>query len=269
MSLSYSNTQESFFHALLSDFKGYKFCKVIAYAMAIIDRGLFVSQDQSPSDISHAYNNRPEPLRFNPRVNLEMTGLHFEALHALYDHFEGKDHKPTRILDIGMGSGYVLYVLKYLYPEAECVGVEVFGDIVERGRELIPVMQRRLQNQESFWRRVGVTKLEYKQQYDQFWKDHKLDLDLRNENVFDYIDQVCFDKQGHLIKSFDMIHGGALTLNSRDVEKLLSILSPGGIAIFPFRVNGEEEMAAFYKDKAGKIYKKKHISWVIYTPLVH
>jgi protein-L-isoaspartate O-methyltransferase len=271
MSLETSDTPVSFFQALLSQYTGNKFpfCLAITCAMSIIPRGLFVAQNQSKYEISRAYNNTPVALRFNPQVNLSISGLHFPSLHAFYAHFENENRKPARVLDIGMGSGYVLYVLKYLYPDAECVGVEVFGDLVGRSKKLIPVIHQRLQDQESFWKRVGVNNLELEQQHNKFWRDHKLDLDLRCENIFDYIDRVCFNEKGQLIKTFDIIHGGALTLNSTDVNKLLSILSPGGIAIFPFKSDGNEELSAFYKDLNGKIYKKEHISWVIYTPLVH
>jgi protein-L-isoaspartate O-methyltransferase len=268
-SLGISDTLESFYHGMISKFGGYKFFKIITFAMTIMDRGLFVSQDQSQFEISRAYNDTPVALRFDPRVNLSISSLHFEALHAFYEHFEDTGKRPLRILDVGMGSGYVLFVLNYLYPEAQCVGVEIYKDIVERGKELIPVIQQRLQTQEEFWKNLAVTPLEYSQQYDQFWKDHRLHLDLRNENIFNYINQVCKNSQGQVLKTFDIIHGGALVLDSKDREKVFSVLSPGGVAVFPFSEGGQDEMAAFYKDKAGKIYKKKHLSWVIYTPLVH
>src|SRR3989338_7985844 len=56
-----------------------------------------------------------------------------QAIHGLF-----KEYTPKKILDVGSASGWFLSEIKKHYPDASCVGVDVYGPAIEFAKKTYP-----------------------------------------------------------------------------------------------------------------------------------
>jgi SAM-dependent methyltransferase len=61
-----------------------------------------------------------------------------EAFAALEAALDALDLSPSRVLDLGTGTGRAAFLVAERYPEAEVVGVDLAGDMLAEARRLTP-----------------------------------------------------------------------------------------------------------------------------------
>jgi SAM-dependent methyltransferase len=61
-----------------------------------------------------------------------------EAFAALEAALQALDLSPSRVLDLGTGTGRAAFLVAERYPEAEVVGVDLAGDMLAEARRLTP-----------------------------------------------------------------------------------------------------------------------------------
>lgn len=99
-----------------------------ANAMRAIDRIIFVP----PKLQKHAYEDRPLP--FGPEQTISAPHMHATALSVLAPVLT----EGARVLDVGVGSGYMLSVMAEMVGESgRCAGIDIVPSIVELARENI------------------------------------------------------------------------------------------------------------------------------------
>ena len=93
-----------------------------------IDRIIFVP----PKLQKHAYEDRPLPL--GPEQTISAPHMHATALSVLTPALT----EGARVLDVGVGSGYMLSVMAEMVGESgRCAGIDIVPSIVELARENI------------------------------------------------------------------------------------------------------------------------------------
>ena len=73
--------------------------------------------------------------RIAPAWDQRRSPAAFAALEAALD---ALDLSPTRVLDLGTGTGRAAFLVAERYPEAEVVGVDLAGDMLAEARRLTP-----------------------------------------------------------------------------------------------------------------------------------
>eukprot|EP01091_Cochliopodium_minus_P011040 TRINITY_DN3062_c0_g1_i1.p1 TRINITY_DN3062_c0_g1~~TRINITY_DN3062_c0_g1_i1.p1 ORF type:complete len:219 (-),score=55.12 TRINITY_DN3062_c0_g1_i1:32-688(-) len=176
---------------------------------------------------SEAYEDRPHSLGYN--VTISAPHMHAMALEFLYDKI--KDKKNQRVLDVGVGSGYLAACFAHLIDDGgKVLGVDIIPQIVELARENL------------------------QKDCPQFLENGKIEIKLGDgwKSI-----------EG---KKFDAIHVGAAA--STVPESLLEAMDIGARMIIPVGVAyGEQYLEQYDKLEDGKIVSKR-ICGVNYVPLI-
>lgn len=113
-----------FFHWKLKSIGGLTAGERAREAMVVVDRADFCP--------SHPYEDSPQPIGFNATISA--PHMHLYALEAASSHLPL--NKPSKVLDVGSGSGYLTVCFAMLGgSHTKVVGVEHVAELVEMSKE--------------------------------------------------------------------------------------------------------------------------------------